>query len=106
MPPQGCSPERRSGWPWSPFDRQYNGRSLLWILENEAHAAFTPKFGQPLPPTINHDRLTVMMEAADHYGFDAFWKAERDWQAIMIAHMTLDKVETALKQYDSDPRNS
>lgn len=83
----------------------YNGRSLLWILDNEAHPAFKPKLGQPLPPTINHDRLTAMMQAADHYGFEAFWNATRDWQAIMVAHMLLDKVEHALKLYDSDPRN-
>lgn len=75
------------------------------IIEKESHPAFGTPMGKPSPPEIKHERIWDMMQAAERYGFDAFWNADPDWQAMMVAHMILDNAETALRTYDMDPVN-
>ncbi len=41
------------------------------------------------------------MKAARAYGFDAYWKASREWRALMVAEMTVTNALEALTRYDS-----
>lgn len=82
----------------------YNSQPLTQILENKSHPALReqPLADGRLPPKIAYNGLMDELDTAAVFK-DAYWKADRDMQIIMIAHYQIRKLLTAMIHEDTKP---
>lgn len=81
------------------FGVRYNGEDLLTIIEGQRHPALRRKAGAPV---ITHGILYDEWEAAERYGYAAYWNSPREARAFMCASIKARSVISLMAKHDHD----